>query len=132
MATESAVNGTYPPHPAYATVDQTQAAYNANNMSSQLSYQNPTASSTAAAAASTATQSTSNPANDIPKDEVGWYFVEQYYTTLSRSPEKLFVSISRPFLRRTLLTTPSFSTTNDHSSSLETRPRRLLFQLAPE
>jgi hypothetical protein len=29
--------------------------------------------------------------NDIPKDEVGWYFVEQYYTTLSRSPEKLYL-----------------------------------------
>ncbi|KAK0621449.1 hypothetical protein B0T17DRAFT_508798 [Bombardia bombarda] len=25
----------------------------------------------------------------LPKDEVGWYFVEQYYTTLSKSPEKL-------------------------------------------
>lgn len=30
---------------------------------------------------------------DIPKDEVGWYFVEQYYTTMSRTPEKLHVSI---------------------------------------
>lgn len=32
---------------------------------------------------------------EIPKDEVGWYFVEQYYTTLSRSPEKLYVSEGR-------------------------------------
>lgn len=31
--------------------------------------------------------------NDLSKDEVGWYFVEQYYTTLSKSPEKLHVSI---------------------------------------
>ena len=30
--------------------------------------------------------------SSIPKDEVGWYFVEQYYTTLSRNPEKLHVS----------------------------------------
>lgn len=30
--------------------------------------------------------------NDLSKDEVGWYFVEQYYTTLSKSPEKLHVS----------------------------------------
>ena len=29
--------------------------------------------------------------NDLSKDEVGWYFVEQYYTTLSKSPEKLHV-----------------------------------------
>lgn len=31
---------------------------------------------------------------DLTKDEVGWYFVEQYYTTLSKSPEKLHVSTS--------------------------------------
>jgi hypothetical protein len=30
--------------------------------------------------------------NDLSKDEVGWYFVEQYYTTLSKAPEKLHVS----------------------------------------
>lgn len=29
--------------------------------------------------------------SEIPKDEVGWYFVEQYYTTLSKSPDKLYV-----------------------------------------
>ena len=32
--------------------------------------------------------------SDIPKAEVGWYFVERYYTTLSRSPEKLHVRSS--------------------------------------
>jgi hypothetical protein len=31
----------------------------------------------------------SGASNDLSKDEVGWYFVEQYYTTLSKSPEKL-------------------------------------------
>ena len=35
------------------------------------------------------------PASEIPKDEVGWYFVEQYYTTLSKSPERLHVRPSR-------------------------------------
>ena len=30
---------------------------------------------------------------DLSKDEVGWYFVEQYYTTLSKTPEKLHVSL---------------------------------------
>lgn len=35
------------------------------------------------------------PKADIPKDEVGWYFVEQYYTTLSRSPEKLHLFYNR-------------------------------------
>jgi len=27
----------------------------------------------------------------LTKDEIGWYFVEQYYTTLSKNPEKLHV-----------------------------------------
>ncbi|KAF1933930.1 uncharacterized protein M421DRAFT_50541 [Didymella exigua CBS 183.55] len=31
------------------------------------------------------------PASEIPKDEVGWYFVEQYYTTLSKSPDRLYL-----------------------------------------
>ncbi|KAF8251649.1 NTF2-domain-containing protein [Wilcoxina mikolae CBS 423.85] len=26
---------------------------------------------------------------DVPKDEVGWYFVEQYYTTLNKSPDRV-------------------------------------------
>jgi len=38
--------------------------------------------------------SSSSAASEIPKDEVGWYFVEQYYTTLSRSPDKLYVSLA--------------------------------------
>ncbi|KAI9839114.1 MAG: hypothetical protein M1819_003107 [Sarea resinae] len=37
----------------------------------------------------------SQESNTIPKDEVGWYFVEQYYTTLSRSPEKLHLFYSK-------------------------------------
>lgn len=32
-----------------------------------------------------------NQQSDIPKDEVGWYFVEQYYKTLSRTPERLYL-----------------------------------------
>ena len=41
-------------------------------------------------------QPTAQPAQqaaEVPKDEVGWYFVEQYYTTLSKSPERLYVSL---------------------------------------
>lgn len=42
----------------------------------------------------------------LPKDEVGWYFVEQYYTTMSKSPERLHVSTAcRQFCDRTELTT---------------------------
>lgn len=31
----------------------------------------------------------SSSTNDLSKDEVGWYFVEQYYTTLSKSPDRI-------------------------------------------
>jgi hypothetical protein len=33
--------------------------------------------------------------NNLSKDEVGWYFVEQYYTTLSKTPEKLHLFYSK-------------------------------------
>ncbi|KAJ2957203.1 hypothetical protein NQ176_g11264 [Zarea fungicola] len=33
--------------------------------------------------------------SNLAKDEVGWYFVEQYYTTLSKSPEKLHLFYSK-------------------------------------
>jgi hypothetical protein len=54
-----------------------------------------TPSQPANASTSNATNASSE-SNDISKDEVGWYFVEQYYTTLSRSPEKLHVSNWKP------------------------------------
>ncbi|TGZ82374.1 NTF2-domain-containing protein [Ascodesmis nigricans] len=34
------------------------------------------------------TQQQASP-GDLPKDEVGWYFVEQYYTTLNKTPDRL-------------------------------------------
>jgi hypothetical protein len=55
---------------------------NASATSSQTGY-----SATAAApVASTGAQSA-----DISKEQVAWYFVEQYYTTMSGTPEKLHV-----------------------------------------
>lgn len=43
-----------------------------------------------ASAAETASGN-ANGSAELSKDEIGWYFVEQYYTTLSKSPEKLHV-----------------------------------------
>ena len=43
-------------------------------------------------AGNTASSAASEGNGSVPKDEVGWYFVEQYYTTLSKNPEKLHVS----------------------------------------
>ncbi|KAI9708418.1 MAG: hypothetical protein M1828_002990 [Chrysothrix sp. TS-e1954] len=40
---------------------------------------------------SNAIASNSGANSEIPKDEVGWYFVEQYYTTLSKNPDKLYL-----------------------------------------
>ena len=47
-----------------------------------------------AAPATEAPASADGSTNNLPKDEVGWYFVEQYYTTLSKAPERLHVSSS--------------------------------------
>lgn len=73
--TESAgpVNGNYAPQ-SYENSYSTGA-------SNFTPSQQPTASQPAQQAA----------ASEIPKDEVGWYFVEQYYTTLSKTPDRLYV-----------------------------------------
>ena len=78
-STESSgpVNGNYAPQ-------QYENSYS-TGASNFTPSQQPTASQPAQQAA----------ASEIPKDEVGWYFVEQYYTTLSKSPERLHVRPSR-------------------------------------
>lgn len=75
------LNGSYGSQ-AYEAMTNNYAAASANNANSYGA----TAASTPAS-----TPANNSGTNEIPKDEVGWYFVEQYYTTLSRSPEKLFV-----------------------------------------
>lgn len=74
------VNGTYG-HQSYDGVANNYAVANANNASSYGASQQPASSQPA--------NNTST--SEIPKDEVGWYFVEQYYTTLSKSPDRLYV-----------------------------------------
>ncbi|KAL1992471.1 hypothetical protein VTN49DRAFT_4503 [Thermomyces lanuginosus] len=82
------VNGTYAaPHPYPAD------SYNPNHAHmNNASYNNHVAQSTTTNTA----PAQENKQDEIPKDEVGWYFVEQYYTTMSRSPEKLHLFYSRP------------------------------------
>ncbi|RYO12228.1 hypothetical protein AA0121_g9402 [Alternaria tenuissima] len=74
-STESSgpVNGNYAPQ-------QYENSYS-TGASNFTPSQQPTASQPAQQAA----------ASEIPKDEVGWYFVEQYYTTLSKSPDRLYL-----------------------------------------
>jgi len=72
--------------------------------------------------------------SNLSKDEVGWYFVEQYYTTLSKSPEKLHVCY--PVCPFTLICgsanalVPSSSTANAPSSFTVSRQRWQTFPLA--
>ena len=91
MASETAslpVNGNYAPHQGFGGLDQQNSySYNPSTNQSTTNYQAPPSSSNSTSTAPTAAAAQS----DIPKDEVGWYFVEQYYTTLSRSPEKLYL-----------------------------------------
>ncbi|RHZ49695.1 NTF2 and RRM domain protein [Aspergillus thermomutatus] len=82
--TQPPMNGNYPAQHAYP--DSYNHAHAAMNSVSNFQ---PAQSSTP----------TNAPPNDhkngISKDEVGWYFVEQYYTNMSRSPEKLHLFYSR-------------------------------------
>ncbi|KAK8226631.1 hypothetical protein HDK77DRAFT_384884 [Phyllosticta capitalensis] len=78
MATEQptmSINGTYAQGQGFSASDQAYASHNA-------AYNN-------APQTSNSQSATSNSAQTVPKDEVGWYFVEQYYTTLSRNPDQL-------------------------------------------
>lgn len=83
MASESAIkalNGNHGNHPhgghdQSGSPNHTTAAANGSTLS--------TVGHNSASAA--------NNNSKVPKDEVGWYFVEQYYTTLSKTPEKIHV-----------------------------------------
>ena len=93
MAAETgntAVNGDYGTHQLSGATQQVPpqeaGATNASISSGASGTENPSVPGNAPQPSSTGNS------NSIPKDEVGWYFVEQYYTTLSRSPEKLHVS----------------------------------------
>lgn len=62
------------------------------SFSQQEQYRSSTEQYTATSGPADAATGNASGSGDLSKDEVGWYFVEQYYTTLSKSPEKLHVS----------------------------------------
>jgi hypothetical protein len=89
MATEAVnapVNGNYGHHQPnpYAAAEQNFGSHQPNNSTSTTGY--------VSAATPSAATSGSAANNEIPKEEVAWYFVEQYYTTMSRHSDKLYVS----------------------------------------
>ena len=76
MASEGGpVNGTYVHQQTYGGADQ--------------HYGHPSAY--AATASTPSTTAESAPSKPPSTEEVGWFFVERYYNTLSRTPEKLYV-----------------------------------------
>ena len=98
-----AVNGNYGAHQSFNQAEPFQASQSSN-----------TSTGTAVASAygdEASTVPTATPSESIAateaskppsKDEVGWYFVESYYTTLSKNPETLYVSDSFPLIGRPL------------------------------
>ncbi|KAI1659607.1 hypothetical protein F4813DRAFT_387714 [Daldinia decipiens] len=55
----------------------------------------PTATASGGVVPSADQTSTTSSNNNLGKDEVAWFFVEQYYTTLSKNPEKLHLFYSK-------------------------------------
>lgn len=81
MATEAApVNG------LYGSAQYAQPA--------ELAASTPSAPTHATSSSQSTTTSATTPQKADPQ-EIGWYFVEQYYTTLSKTPEKIHLFYSK-------------------------------------
>ncbi|KAL8708193.1 MAG: hypothetical protein Q9220_006863 [cf. Caloplaca sp. 1 TL-2023] len=93
MASDSAaktMNGNYGPQNLYGSSDQQTPSHGFSNAAGIPQSGPPGAEPSNTSYGSTAASATSaEGTSHVPKDEVGWYFVEQYYTTLSKNPEKL-------------------------------------------
>jgi hypothetical protein len=100
MATETvskSINGAGGLHQPYGLPEQPSQASGSTSAPGGIAEDN--AGATNPAEPST-TATTEGGNVNIPKDEVGWYFVEQYYTTLSKAPEKLHVILSSTGTKR--------------------------------
>lgn len=97
----------------------------------QEQYKNTTTEQYPATSGAAGTSNGGTSSGDLSKDEVGWYFVEQYYTTLSKSPEKLHVSLIIVTLKNKFaLTLHSSSTERNPNSFLVLRVAQLQYLLA--
>ena len=93
MATENkTVNGNYGTHRPYGQAEPFIPSQGLNAPSGPVPAGSP---GNETSSAQELTPSEPNAVNDgtkpPSKDEVGWYFVESYYTTLSKNPETLYV-----------------------------------------
>ena len=93
MAADSkTVNGNYGPQYPYGQPESfvPSQGLNASNGNTQSGISGEDAAATAVPTTSESTGA--GEVNKAPsKDEVGWYFVESYYTTLSKNPDTLYV-----------------------------------------
>ena len=101
MANEStsvSTNGNFASQQSYGTAEHLLPVHASNNAAATM---NGSMSAQTTATGGTTISSSAGDSNpSVSKDEVGWYFVEQYYTTLSRNPEKLHVSFRFPQITR--------------------------------
>ena len=108
----------------------------ATNGSYTMANDNSTPGPADSASASGAAGTNNN--SNLSKDEVGWYFVEQYYTTLSKNPEKLHVRMQTTTYHYIAATAQTYFvadlnssfTASDPSSFTARKPRLPMFSLA--
>lgn len=86
-AGDKAVNGNYAATPAYAHPESYQSGQVADPAQS-----NAFVEQNHAAPPPPPTAATTEEEKPIGKEMIGWYFVEQYYNTMSKEPHKLYVS----------------------------------------
>ena len=86
MAGENNVNGNYGIQQQYGHADNNTIAASASNVSDARLAEPATSASVSGTAAGEAEE------KPPTKDEIGWFFVEQYYKTLCNEPGKLYVS----------------------------------------
>ncbi|KAL8798463.1 MAG: hypothetical protein Q9182_006643 [Xanthomendoza sp. 2 TL-2023] len=85
--TTRTVNGNYGSQNSYGLGDQQMSSQSFTSAAGAPSSGTPATEASHAPTANSAASAEGS--SSVPKDEVGWYFVEQYYTTLSKNPEKL-------------------------------------------
>lgn len=129
MASEKTINGNYGGHQPYPQAEPFLPSQGSNVSSG------PAAGDYGDEASAAPTAAPAEPAGAVDgkpfsKDEVGWYFVESYYTTLSKNPETLHVRLC--FIYSSCSCIPGYhslqvfssTTINDPSSSRVTKLRR--------
>ncbi len=86
------INGNYGTHQPYGQAEPFQPSQG-SNVSTGTAVASAYGEEASVAPTSTPSESAAAPEASKPpsKDEVGWYFVESYYTTLSKNPETLYV-----------------------------------------